>query len=144
MASATGVPPGSVEAWRAASFPANILADPGGKDATVWGDRANPDGDPLPNLLEYFTGSKPLVADPDPLRLELTPVGLPALVYRQFKNAPGVEGFPEWTTSLGNWRRDQVILEVIAETADAKVMRASFPALGGGKSGFASLPAERR
>ncbi|MDA0811825.1 MAG: hypothetical protein O3C21_05465 [Verrucomicrobia bacterium] len=137
------VPAGGVEAWRTASFSANVLADPG-KEATVWGDHANPDGDPLPNLLEYFTGSNPLMADPDAMRLERTPGGLPALVYRQAKNAPGVESFPEWTPSLGNWRRDQVILEVVSETAEARIVRASFPALGGDRSGYARLAAEKR
>jgi hypothetical protein len=39
-----------------------------GKEASVWGDRANPDGDLLPNLLEYLTGSNPLTPDSGHLR----------------------------------------------------------------------------
>lgn len=136
-------PPAGVETWRKATFPADVLAD-AGKEASVWGDRANPDGDLLPNLLEYLTGSSPLTPDSGHLRSEVTPAGLPALVYRQAKNAPGVEAFPEWTPSLGAWRRDQVVLEVVSETADAKMVRASFPALATQRSGFARLAAEKR
>ena len=98
----------------------------------------------MPNLLEYLTGSSPLTPDSGHLRSEVTPAGLPALVYRQAKNAPGVEAFPEWTPSLGAWRRDQVVLEVVSETADAKMVRASFPALATQRSGFARLAAEKR
>jgi hypothetical protein len=74
----------------------------------------------------------------------VTPAGLPALVYRQAKNAPGVEAFPEWGQTPGAWRRDQVVREVISETADAMMVRASFPALATHPTGFARLAAEKR
>jgi hypothetical protein len=129
--------------WRALHFAAGILAD-AGKEATVWGNLANPDGDLLPNLLEYFTGSNPLVSDTDPIRPGLTASGVPSLVYQQARHSPGVEGFPEWTHTLGSWRRDQVVTEVISENASTRIVRASFPGLGGGGSGFVRLAAEVR
>jgi hypothetical protein len=39
------------------------LAD-GGQRELLWGDAADPDGDGIPNLAEYFGGLTPLVADP--------------------------------------------------------------------------------
>lgn len=41
--------------WRAQHFSAADLADPA-KEATVWGELANPDGDWASNLLEYALG----------------------------------------------------------------------------------------
>ena len=47
--------------WRTQHFAAADLADPA-KEATVWGDEADPDGDGLANLVEMATGSTPTSA----------------------------------------------------------------------------------
>jgi hypothetical protein len=47
-----------LQIWRAQYFSAADLADPA-KEATVWGNSANPDGDPLSNLQEYAFGTNP-------------------------------------------------------------------------------------
>jgi hypothetical protein len=46
-------------AWRNSHFSAGDLADPS-KEATVWGDLADPDGDGRLNLMEYALGLDPL------------------------------------------------------------------------------------
>ena len=55
------VSPQTVEAWRQSFF--NADAD----NPLIAGDTADPDGDALPNLVEYALGLNPLTADADPL-----------------------------------------------------------------------------
>ena len=45
--------------WRAQYFASSDLSDPA-KEATVWGDSADPDRDGRPNLLEYALGLSPI------------------------------------------------------------------------------------
>jgi N-acyl-D-amino-acid deacylase len=51
----------SFDAWHAKYFSASELADP-----TVSGDNADPDGDGMPNLLEYASGTDPRVPNEAP------------------------------------------------------------------------------
>src|ERR1035437_2400007 len=51
----------SYEAWRVKYFSTSELADP-----TVSGDDADPDGDGIPNLLEYASGTDPRVPNEPP------------------------------------------------------------------------------
>jgi CubicO group peptidase (beta-lactamase class C family) len=51
----------SYDAWRAKYFSSSELADP-----TVSGDDADPDGDGMPNLLEYASGTNPRVPNEAP------------------------------------------------------------------------------
>lgn len=57
--------------WRAAAFAAADLADPA-REATLWGDLADPDGDGLCNGAEYAAQTPPLLGNPaDVLRSDL-------------------------------------------------------------------------
>lgn len=53
----------TIEDWRAANFAAADLQDPT-KEATVWGDLADPDNDGRQNLMEYALGLNPLGSEP--------------------------------------------------------------------------------
>ncbi|MGB6222520.1 GDSL-type esterase/lipase family protein [Haloferula sp.] len=55
-------PPAGIAQWRADHFDPTDLADPS-KEATLWGDGADPDHDGLANLWEYFHGLDPLVPE---------------------------------------------------------------------------------
>jgi hypothetical protein len=52
-----------LEAWRAGYFTAADLQDPA-KEATVWGDLADPDNDGRLNLMEFTLGLNPLGSEP--------------------------------------------------------------------------------
>ncbi|HKQ37726.1 MAG TPA: hypothetical protein VJ063_06580, partial [Verrucomicrobiae bacterium] len=52
----------TIEDWRAANFSAADLQDPS-KEATVWGDLADPDSDGRENLMEYALGLNPLASE---------------------------------------------------------------------------------
>ena len=58
----------SLARWKGARFTHAELADP-----LISGDSADPDGDGLPNLLEYGLGLDPLVADSSGRRLRTLP-----------------------------------------------------------------------
>lgn len=48
----------AVQAWAAGHFGASVVLDPA-HEAAVWGDAADPDGDGVPNLLEYLFDTAP-------------------------------------------------------------------------------------
>ena len=62
-------PPTPLEAWRGQHFSAADLADPA-KEATVWGDDADPDRDGNWNWKEYAFGGDPL--DPSDGHLDVS------------------------------------------------------------------------
>lgn len=52
----------TIDAWQGGFFSAEDRANPA-LEATVWGDNADPDGDGLPNLLEFALNLSPVVND---------------------------------------------------------------------------------
>lgn len=59
----TGTGGNNLEVWRARYFSAGDLQDPA-KEATVWGDLADPDNDGRHNLMEFALGLNPLASEP--------------------------------------------------------------------------------
>jgi Big-like domain-containing protein len=57
---------GSLQTWRATYFTAADLQNPA-KEATVWGDFADPDNDGRHNLMEFALGLNPLGSEPQEL-----------------------------------------------------------------------------
>ena len=69
--------------WAAAHFGYDVTSD-ASKKATIWGENADPDGDGIPNLVEYAADTDPLVRTPlsDVSSYLLTP-GTPQTSYPQ-------------------------------------------------------------
>ncbi len=57
--------------WSSENFGAGPMADPG-LETVLWGSHADPDQDGMCNMLEYMTGSDPLVATPGTDLLRIT------------------------------------------------------------------------
>jgi len=93
-------PPHPVDIWRASHFDAAQLAD-----AAISGDTADPDGDGLPNLLEYALGTAPLVATHEvPLALDRTssPPHALSLTFHRIASA-GIRYEVEASSDLSGW-----------------------------------------
>ena len=76
-------------------------------DAGQRGPTDDPDGDGVPNLLEYFIGSDPVAGSTTTLAvLELPPSepGEFKVRYPRAQNRPDVLGALQWSTDLATWR----------------------------------------
>jgi hypothetical protein len=84
--------------WRRANFTAAELADP-----QISGDSADPDGDGLPNLVEYALGLPPKVANGNPLSAQIMGDNF-TVTYSRSKAATDVAVTPQISTDLVNWQ----------------------------------------
>ncbi|HEV2694590.1 MAG TPA: FAD-dependent oxidoreductase [Verrucomicrobiae bacterium] len=83
--------------WLRANFTTTELGNP-----LISGDAANPDGDALPNLLEYALGYSPKVSDANPFSTAVTN-GAFQMTYPQSKAATDVSVAVQWSPNLLNW-----------------------------------------
>jgi PKD repeat protein len=106
----------TVDLWKQAVFTPTELTNP-----AVSGDVANPDGDGLPNLLEYAMGTNPNVPNTNgPPNFFLTN-GVFSLTYTQFQPATDVSLVVEVSNDLLDWNpvspapiADEGIIQVLA------------------------------
>ncbi len=114
--------------WRAANFSPADLANPA-KEATVWGDHADPDGDGLINAAEYAAQSPPLSGKlSDVLRSDVAGMivsstsGLyPIHILRDLLPGAGYEYEAQWSDDLTVWHEEpwENLVEVNRQTGGA-------------------------
>ncbi len=111
------VPPGPRDLWTTEHFGA--AADP-----AVAGPLADPDGDGLPNLLEYAFGATPLVADAEAASPRVSTVFVDGLAYAaiQFRRRAAPDAdlscHVEQSTDLATWTELDLAAYQVGEPAD--------------------------
>ena len=129
---------GTLDSWRSDRFDQVDLMDPA-KEASVWGDSANPDGDTLTNLIEYFMGFDPLVNDgDDAIEASVDENGL-SLSYRKSKVTPEAVGQVEWSTNLLDWFSSDITEVVVEDLGEVEVIEATVPINAGESEKFMRL-----
>jgi len=135
--------PTPTQAWRTANFSTADLAD-SSKEATVWGDGADPDGDGVSNLLEFA-----LHTDPNSSSAAQQPVGAivggqMTLTYSRSKAALAVLtfGVQSADTLSGSWANAGVTEQILSDDGTTQQVRASVPA--GGSQKFLRLRVDRQ
>ncbi len=93
--------------WLPLVFSPGQLAAP-----SVSGPAADPDGDGVPNLLEYLQDRDPLVRDTAPASSSFTG-GYLTLTYERLRAAPGWQIVPELSTDLQLWNRGSTYIETL-------------------------------
>lgn len=83
--------------WIATNFPIQYRDDP-----TYTAPTANPDGDPLVNLVERAFGTNPLVAETSPLTIEYSPTKV-KLRFPWSKSATDLQWHVETSVDAANW-----------------------------------------
>jgi hypothetical protein len=105
-----------VDAWRAAEFTVGELSNP-----AISGDDADPDGDRLPNLVEFGLGLPPRSANPNPFQLIITN-GVANFRHSENKAATDVTLTVEWSPDMPDWFSGPSYLQ-ITDVMDAGAVR---------------------
>ncbi|MEY4487767.1 MAG: hypothetical protein RIQ79_275, partial [Verrucomicrobiota bacterium] len=102
---------------------------------------ADTDGDGAPNLIEYFMGLNPALADATAPQLQYTGTEL-QLDYRRSKTLNGVSGAVEWTTSLTgtpSWSTTGVTDTLVSDQGTYEIRRSSVSITSGESAKFLHL-----
>ena len=121
--------------WRSGRFSAAELADPT-KEATAWGNLADPDADGLPNLLEYALLTDPKTASRSPLALSIDNIDpdAPRLALTYTRGKRGVAAClryeVEWSDTLfaDSWSVSDVTETIKTSNTSSETVVATAPA----------------
>ncbi len=145
VAIAEGVGAGSVSATQSArllnGYAAwSAQAFPGETDPAVIGATADPDGDGMPNLLEYLFGSAPLSTEAASVGPTIAPDGSGNLrfEFRRAKNISALSLSVETSPDLAQWADTALVPGIVADEEDHQILRVVVP-LGEAPSLFVRL-----
>jgi len=117
---AVNVTGSSLDSWKMAFFSYTDLSDPA-KAATVWDDKADPDGDGMDNLFEYAVGLNPtnreaMDANVSSTLIDVSGTKYSGLSYVRRKNQTLIQYIPEvsadkvaWTSGSAAVRENSVV-----------------------------------
>ena len=132
----------AVEEWRDANFSAADLGDPA-KEATLWGNSANPDEDLWSNAFEFFFGTDPNSFDEGyPMTYEVRQVGLDGFAVLEFersKAVPAGVGVVEGSGDLSQWQVVRAPAVVMEDLGDRERVRVRIPLEEQAKQSFVRL-----
>ena len=132
----------AVEEWRDANFSAADLGDPA-KEATLWGNSANPDEDLWSNAFEFFFGTDPNSFDEGyPLTYEVPKVGVDGFAVLEFersKAVPAGVGVVEGSGDLSQWQVVRAPAVVMEDLGDRERVRVRIPMEEQAKQSFVRL-----
>jgi hypothetical protein len=114
-----------IEAWRDASFESES------GNSAIAGNDADPDGDGLPNLIEYALGLDP--NSPSTAPAPQVVGGTLSITYTVNLLATDANLVAEWSGDLANWGNAGIALETLGETGPLRTVRASIPAASGSR-----------
>ncbi|HEX2749250.1 MAG TPA: lamin tail domain-containing protein [Verrucomicrobiales bacterium] len=108
--------------WRSQYFSASDLADPS-KEATVWGNLADPDGDGYANLAEFALSGSPVSAASSPVvtaaLFAVTPADLRLqATFRYRDGTSGVSLTPQFSNDLISWSGGSTVVAGPADAGD--------------------------
>ena len=131
-----------LEIWRTANFPNTVLNDPN-LEATVWGDYADPNGNGIPNLLEFFLNQDPI--DPQAESSIEYFIDEDDLVYRYLRVAGTPEGMDvvEWSTDLDVWSREGIDMSILSTGGGVEEIEARLSGISLEGSLFMRLRVQR-
>ena len=112
--------------WRSLFFDPGELQN-ANLEATLWGDRADPDRDRLPNQLEYFFGTAPDQYDVLALPTVFVAENLVNFSYRRSGDDSRAIGRPEYSTDLLSWSTDEIAGEQIENGNGHSTITVSLP-----------------
>jgi hypothetical protein len=97
----------TLDAWRNRHFSEHDLTDTN-KEATIWGDLADPDLDGRNNLIEFALGLDPLNREPSTAGISSDIVAINGstyltLTFKQRKNEPLLQYLPQVSSDKQNW-----------------------------------------
>ena len=112
---------GGIAVWRMRYFSSGDLAD-AQKEATVWGNEADPDGDGRSNLFEYAVGSNPTKSEVNQqgVSVELFANAgqqYARITFKQLKNDSSVQYVPEVSTDRQTWSSNSSQIQFISTTS---------------------------
>ncbi len=113
--------------WREDYFASADLNDQG-KEATLWGDDANPDNDTFANFAEYYLGLDPVSNDGiGVVYIEQENESL-SLYYQMYGDAKDTSGVVEWSDDMFDWYSHGVTLEKVelGEEGPVKLIKATI------------------
>ena len=123
----------ALEEWRIAHFSAADLGDPA-KEATVWGNAANPDGDLWSNAFEFFFGTDPNSFDVGhPISFEVDEVdgeGVGVLEFERSKAVPAGIGVAEGSQDLSRWQAVTAPAVVVEDLGQRERVQVRIPLEG--------------